>query len=200
MSLYLGLDSSTQSLSAVAIEIRGDSRRVVWQHALNFDAALPAYHTRHGVLRDDDPSVAVSPPLMWVEALDLMMGAFAKSGLDRTALAAIAGSAQQHGSVYLNAEASSRLASLNPSQPLVSQLDGILARPVAPIWMDSSTSAECREIAGAMGGAMTLARLTGSRAFERFTGAQIRRWSKTSPAGYAATDRVHLVSSFLASL
>src|SRR5215510_1312046 len=118
MRLYLGLDSSTQSLSAVVVEVRGDSRRVVSQHALNFDAALPAYRTRHGVLPDDDPCVAVSPPSMWAEALDLMMAAFAKSGLDRSALAAIAGSAQQHGSVYLRAEASMRLAGLDPAQPL----------------------------------------------------------------------------------
>src|SRR5262249_23467648 len=76
-------------------------RGAFWQHAWNSAAPLPAYRTRHGVLRDDDPRVAVSPPLMWVEALDLMMGAFANSGLDRTALAAVAGSAQQHGSVYL---------------------------------------------------------------------------------------------------
>jgi xylulokinase len=45
-----------------------------------------------------------------------------------------------------------------------------------------------------------LARRTGSRAFERFTGPQIRRFFKRSPEDYRATARVHLVSSFLASL
>ena len=76
----------------------------------------------------------------------------------------------------------------------------MLSRPVSPIWMDSSTGAECREIAAAVGGDATLAQHTGSRAFERFTGPQIRKFATHEPAAYAATDRIHLVSSFLASL
>jgi xylulokinase len=41
---------------------------------------------------------------------------------------------------------------------------------------------------------------TGSRAFERFTGPQIRKFFKQSQEHYIATSRIHLVSSFLASL
>ena len=60
---------------------------------------------------------------------------------------------------------------------------------------------ECAEITAAMGGAGRLAQLTGSRAFERFTGPQIRRFAKQEPAAYARDrSRIHLVSSFLASL
>jgi len=66
--------------------------------------------------------------------------------------------------------------------------------------MGSSTSAECREITDAVGGAGPLSLHTGSRAFERFTGPQIRKFFKTDPAAYDATGRVHLVSSFMASL
>ena len=51
-----------------------------------------------------------------------------------------------------------------------------------------------------IGGNDALARLTGSRAFERFTGPQIRKYHEQDPSGYAATERIHLVSSFLASL
>src|SRR4029077_13899219 len=51
-----------------------------------------------------------------------------------------------------------------------------------------------------VGGASTLARRTGSRAFERFTGPQIRKFAQADPDGYQRTARVHLVSSFLASL
>jgi xylulokinase len=42
--------------------------------------------------------------------------------------------------------------------------------------------------------------LTGSRAFERFTGPQIRRFAKQQPDAYAKTTHIHLVSSFMASL
>ncbi|MGH9371323.1 MAG: xylulokinase, partial [Vicinamibacterales bacterium] len=198
MSYYLGLDSSTQSLTAIVID--GDARRVVWQSSLAFDEAFPHYGTEHGVLPRTASDVAVSSPLMWAEALEAMMARIAASGLDLTRLAAISGSAQQHGSVYLKALAGAALASLDPGRPLVDQMAALLSRAVSPIWMDSSTADECAEITARVGGADALSAHTGSRAFERFTGPQIRRFFKQQPSDYAATDRVHLVSSFLASL
>jgi xylulokinase len=201
VSLYLGFDSSTQSLTGIVIEIAGSERRVVFQRSLNFDAAFPHYRTRNGVLPHADPLVAASSPLLWAEALDRFMGILAAdSRLDLTELRAVSGAAQQHGSVYLNAAAAARLANLDPQQPLAAQALGMLSRAEAPIWMDSSTTAQCAAITRAVGGDDALARLTGSRAFERFTGPQIRKYYEQDPDGYAATDRIHLVSSFLASL
>jgi xylulokinase len=198
--LYLGLDSSTQSLSAVVIEVARNDRRVVFESSLNFDEALPHYGTTHGILPRRDPALALSSPLLWAEALDLMFERLSRSGLDMSRLAAISGSAQQHGSVYLNAAAAERLAALDPAHPLAGQVAPLLSRPVAPIWMDSSTAAECAEISSAVGGADVLAQHTGSRAFERFTGPQIRKLFKEDPAAYAASDRIHLISSYLCSL
>ena len=188
MPLYLGLDSSTQSLTAVVLEVQASRKQIVWQSSMAFDEALPEFGTRHGVLPNDDPSVVHAPPMMWAAALDRMLGRVAASGLDLSTLAAISGSAQQHGSVYL--------ASGDLREPGAVRL----SRPTSPVWMDSSTPAECQEIARAVGGEAVLAQRTGSRAFERFTGPQIRRFFKTSPDQYAATSRIHLVSSFLASL
>ena len=200
MPLYLGLDSSTQSLTAIILSIDGAERHVVFESSFAFDTALPGYGTEHGVLPRHDPRVATSSPLMWAEALDLMMSRVAASGVDLTQLAAVSGSAQQHGSVYLNSAWRSALQALDPRRALPEQIRVVFARDESPIWMDSSTSDECAEITAAVGGEQILARRTGSRAFERFTGPQIRRFSKQSPAGYRATTRVHLVSSFLASL
>ena len=200
MPLYLGLDSSTQSLTAIVIEIDRGSRRVVLESSLVFDQSLPHYGTHHGVLPHTDPRSATSSPLMWVEALDLMMARLAESGVDLSRLAVVSGSAQQHGSVYLNATWARVLEGLTPDRPIADQIRGIFSREESPIWMDSSTSEECAEIAAAVGGAGVLAHRTGSRAFERFTGPQIRRFSKQSPDAYHATTRVHLVSSFLASM
>jgi xylulokinase len=202
MPIYLGLDCSTQSLTAVAIDAGGPRRSLLCTRTLDFDAALPSYGTTHGVLRGDDPLVAGSPPLIWVEALDLVMeGIAADLGPDALPrIAAVAGSAQQHGSVYLNAAAAPRLAFLDAARPLAEQIAGTLARATAPVWMDSSTSPQCRILTEAAGGADALARLTGSRAFERFTGPQIRKFFEIDPEGYASTDRIHLVSSFMASL
>jgi xylulokinase len=203
MALYLGLDSSTQSLTAVVIEDDGATRRVVLETSMVFDQVLVQYGTTHGVLPVTDQErtqgVSVSSPLMWADALDLMMGRLA-SQIDVSQLVAIAGSAQQHGSVYLNRRAAEGLSVLNPLKPLGSEVASMLSRRVSPIWMDASTSAQCTAIEAAVGGAAALARHTGSRAFERFTGPQIRKFAETDPTGYAATDRIHLVSSYLASL
>ena len=68
------------------------------------------------------------------------------------------------------------------------------------MWLDASTGKQCREIEEALGGADRVAALTGSPACERFTGPQIRKFAIGQPAAYADTARVHLVSSFLASL
>ena len=136
MSLYLGLDSSTQSLTAIVLGVDGDRTDVVFESSLHFDDALPQYGTRHGVLPQSDPAVAVSSPLLWADALDVMMARIAASGLDLRRLDAIAGSAQQHGSVYLNANAASVLAGLDPDRRPGAQLAAALSRLVAPIWMD----------------------------------------------------------------
>jgi xylulokinase len=200
MALYLGLDSSTQSLTAVVIEITGGTRRVVHQDTLVFDADLPKYGTTNGVTPSPDASVRTAPPLLWVEALDRMMARLATIDLDWSQLAAVSGSAQQHGSVYLNAEAAIRLQRLDPRIDLVDQVPDLLSRAESPIWMDSSTTPQCAEITAAVGGDAALARHTGSRAYERFTGPQIRKFWQQRPEGYAATDRIHLVSSFIASL
>ena len=198
MPLYLGLDSSTQSLTAIVID--SDARRVVFESSLAFDDTFPQYGTTHGVLPRTHPDEAVSSPVMWADALDVMLGRIAASGIDLTQLAAISGSAQQHGSVYLNSASASALAALDPARPLAEQVAPLLSRKVSPIWMDSSTAVECAEITQAVGGAQVLSRRTGSRAFERFTGPQIRKFSKQDAAGYAATAKVHLVSSFMATL
>jgi xylulokinase len=198
--LYLGLDSSTQSITAVVIAIDGDTRQVVFESSLSFDEALPHYGTTHGVLPRADPRVAHSSPVMWAEALDVMMARIARSGVELAQLAAISGSTQQHGSVYLNSEWVRVVRALDASRPLAEQIRGVFAREESPIWMDSSTAEECAEITASVGSEQILAQRTGSRAFERFTGPQIRRFFKQSPERYQATSRIHLVSSFLASL
>ncbi|MBC8096650.1 MAG: carbohydrate kinase [Akkermansiaceae bacterium] len=196
--LFLGLDSSTQSLSAVLIDL--DTRKVVYEKSLNFDEALPHYKTRNGVLPNRNPLVKHSSPLMWAEALDLLFATMKKEGAPLGEVLAISGSGQQHGSVYLNARAPEALARLGTATDLVKGLRGVLARRTSPIWMDSSTAPECAEIRTKLGGVKATAEQTGSDAFERFAGPQIRKYFKTEPEAYAATAHIALVSSFMASL
>ena len=201
MATYLGFDSSTQSLTATIIEVTGADRRILFEHVLEFDAAFPEYGTSHGVhVSGDGGRIVTAPPMMWAAALDRMAGVLASSGLDLSQIRAITGSGQQHGSVYLADGAGAVLRGLDPGRPLIDQLDGIFSRSVSPIWMDCSTTAECAALTAAVGGDEALAQLTGSRAYERFTGAQIRKFAAADPAAYARTERIHLVSSFMASL
>jgi xylulokinase len=196
---YLGLDASTQSLTATLIEADGTRRAVIDEWALEYDDL--SYGTRHGVLREADPAVVAAPPLMWADALDRVVARMAAQWPHQIArLAAVSGSAQQHGSVYLNEHGVRALTALDPGKPLAAQLTDGFSRPRSPIWMDSSTTNECREIEAAVGGASVLAQRTGSHAFERFTGPQIRAFFMRDPDGYAGTRRIHLVSSFHASL
>ena len=67
------------------------------------------------------------------------------------------------------------LESLDPELPLDQLSPDAFSLPNAPIWQDSSTTRECRDLEAAVGGAQALADLTGSRAYERFTGNQIMK-------------------------
>ncbi len=196
--LFLGLDSSTQSLSAVVIDL--DTRRMVYEKSLNFDQALPQFKTQNGVLPNRDPLVKHSSPLLWAAALDLLFAQMKKDGVALGKILAVSGSGQQHGSVYLNEKAASALAGLDPKKSLVENLDGIFTRKTSPIWMDSSTAKECAEIRKKLGGIKYTASRTGSDTFERFTGPQIRKFYKTEPKAYDKTAAIALVSSFMASL
>ena len=196
--LFLGLDSSTQSLSAVVIDL--DTRKVVYEKSLNFDQALPQFKTQNGVLPNRDPLVKHSPPLLWAAALDLLFAQMKKDGVALGKILAVSGSGQQHGSVYLNEKAAPALAGLDPKKSLVENLDGIFTRKTSPIWMDSSTAKECAEIRKKLGGIKYTASRTGSDTFERFTGPQIRKFYKTEPKAYDKTAAIALVSSFMASL
>ena len=203
MPLYLGLDSSTQSLSAIVL----DSRRGPPARGVRVLApvrrgapALPARGT--ACCRATIRPTAASPPVMWAEALDVMMARLAQSGLDLSRLAAISGSAQQHGSVYLNARAAASAGQRStPRGRSPSRSARCCRGTVAPIWMDSSTS---RRVRGDRGrgrrrpGAGAADRLARVRALHRprRSGSSRRRIRPR----YAATDRIHLVSSFLASL
>jgi xylulokinase len=186
-ALYLGFDCSTQGLAAVAIDAQ--TREVVYRDSLDFDAVFPEFGTTHGVLPSADPAVVHAPPALWTSALERMLRRVA-TAVDARAIRAISGAAQQHGSVYCTAA----------SDPLaVGAFEAVLARPTAPTWMDTSAAPECADIEAALGGPFALASLTGSRAFPRFTGPQIRKFWRDDPAAYSGTGRIHLVSSWLAS-
>jgi xylulokinase len=196
--LFIGLDCSTQSLSAIAIDLK--KRKIVYEKSLVFEKELPQYQTVSGTLRGDRPLEVHSPPLMWLDALDLLFQTMRNEGLDLSQVAALSGSAQQHGSVYLNDRFAPALAHLPSAKSLKSAMKEVFSRSVSPIWMDASTTTQCQEIRDAMGGRLAMIEATGSDAIERFTGPQIRKFYQFEPTLYQKTASIALVSSFLASI
>ncbi len=196
-AMFLGFDSSTQSLTAVIIDPA--SGRIVLQESVNFGNELPQYGSPSGFIPGGSNGEVHADPLMWLDALDLLLGRIAK-GHDLSKIEMIAGSGQQHGSVYLDGSFDDRLAKLDPASPLSTQVAPSLTRPTAPIWMDTSTGEECQEITRSLGSAEEICRRSGSIAIERFTGPQIRRFAKHNPDAYNRTTRIHMVSSFIASV
>ena len=66
--------------------------------------------------------------------------------------------------------------------------------------MDSSTTDECHRLEQALEGAEHLFQVTGSKAYERFTGSQIMKVATNTPVVYQQTERIQLISNFLASV
>ena len=196
MGIYLGLDSSTQSLKAMIAD--SSSGKILYSESLNFGADLPLFRCPSGFLENPDPLVRHSDPMMWLAAMDLLFSRMKQKNAPLSLVEGISGSGQQHGSVFLNSSFTDKLKNLDPSKELIPQLESTLAMKTSPIWMDSSTGEEVREISERFGS--RLQSDTGSPAIERFTGPQIRKVWKKSPEIYANTSVIHLVSSFLASV
>ncbi|CAG9818027.1 unnamed protein product [Phaedon cochleariae] len=195
---FLGLDLSTQQLKAAVCD---DGLHIAHEVAVNFETDLPEFRTHAGAIIDKADNRNVSAPvLMWVKALDILMDRLTLDGVDFSKIAAVSGTAQQHGSVYWQKGAEESLKNLKSSDFLHQQLLNSFAVANTPIWMDSSTTKQCQQLENAVGGPMELAKITGSRAYERFTGSQIAKMHQTKPDAYRTTERISLISSFLCSL
>src|SRR5262249_8393334 len=140
---------STQGLTGVLLDADEGAREIVWRHTIIFDDL--GYGTRPGVLPNPDPLVATSSPVMWADALHRLMAALATAhAKDLPRISAVSGCGQQHGSVYLNPTATGHLARLSTKESLATQVKPMLSRAESPIWIDMSTTAQCRAIADAV--------------------------------------------------
>ncbi|CAG2056155.1 unnamed protein product [Timema podura] len=184
--------------------------QILHETQVQFDTDLPEFRTHGGVVTSEDGHTITAPTLLWVKALDLLLDQLKLAGADYTSIAAISGTAQQHGSVYWQRGARHTLQSLEASKFLHEQLARSFSTPNSPVWMDSSTTAQCRQLEQAVGGAQfnhsqptyifqlspppvcelqrKLAEITGSTAYERFTASQIAKLSQTKPSVYNSTE------------
>jgi len=128
--LFLGIDSSTQSLSAVLIDC--DNRKVVYEQSLNLTARCRNTARATASCPIQTRSFKHSPPLMWAGALDLLFAKMKKTA-SRWRNLAISGSGQQHGSVIFNDRAAARAGKIKSPKDLAENLRGVFTRPTSPI-------------------------------------------------------------------
>ncbi|SCU82420.1 LAME_0C01024g1_1 [Lachancea meyersii CBS 8951] len=197
-AFYLGFDLSTQQLKCLVID---QNLKLVHSESIVFEQDLSHYKTEKGVYFHED-GTAECPVAMWLEAVDLVFERMSQHDhIDLSLVKAMSGSCQQHGSVYWTQEGPKLLPQLTVDASLKDQLASrAFSRNVCPNWQDHSTGNELQKFEEACGGATQLAHITGSRAHYRFTGPQIMKIAKKEPETYNKTDKISLVSSFLASI
>lgn len=199
----LGLDSSTQSLSAVVVD-RQDAK-VVKTASISYknDARLAG----HGLdpelllLPPREPGEADQPPLLFLASLEALFADLKASGVDLGLVGLVNVSAQQHGQVYLSTGFLDALAVLKAGtgteRSLAQVLSGAFSHPRAPIWKTSDTVTQAEDLRRAAGGSEAMIGLTGSDSPLRFTGAVARKVFTQEPGVWDRTVRLHMLSSFL---
>ena len=177
----LGLDSSTQSLTAVIID--QENEKVVYQKSLDYAADKRLF--RYGINHDDyiapprEPGEADQPPLMYLASLDALFADMRADGIDLSLVGVINDSGQQHGHVYLKASSAalfSRLSSeTGPADSLVTLIGDCFSYGTAPIWKTSNTGSQAEHIRRGVGGKTSVIEISGSDSPLRFSGAVVRR-------------------------
>ncbi len=202
--LSLGLDLSTQSLSAVVVDMA--TRRTMAACSLDYlaDERLAGFGLeKNYLLPPRRPGEADQPPLLFLAALDALFQDL-REAVDVTTIAVINVSAQQHGHVYLGEEAAAACHYLDTwgaeTSDLVSLLGTCFAHDRAPVWMTADTSREAAAIRASAGGREKLIKLTGSDAPLRFTGPVIRRVGLNDRDVYERTWIIQLLNGFLAAV
>ncbi|HTX72178.1 MAG TPA: hypothetical protein VMC79_05075 [Rectinemataceae bacterium] len=200
--LVLGIDSSTQSTSAVIVD--RNSFALVAQARVRYrdDPRLGSFGLTEAapILPPREPGEADQPATLFLAALDALLEDLPREALAR--LAAVNVSAQQHGQVWLAADGAQAVRALRrPGSGATGTLAGHLgcgfADDRAPIWMSADTEFEAAELRSAAGGGEAMTALSGSDSPLRFSGAVMRRRARRFPERYERTTHLHLLSSFL---
>ncbi|OBA23426.1 actin-like ATPase domain-containing protein [Metschnikowia bicuspidata var. bicuspidata NRRL YB-4993] len=198
-ALFLGFDLSTQQLKIIVTD---KDLQALATYNVEFDAEFKdKYKIKKGVLSDEESGEILSPVHMWLDAMDYVFDLMKKDSFPFEKVKGISGSGMQHGSVFWSNCAASLLDKMHEFDSLSDALGNAFACDTSPNWQDHSTGQEIEDFEKVSGGPDKLAETTGSRAHYRFTGLQIRKLAVRSGKDvFENTDRISLVSSFIASV
>jgi xylulokinase len=162
---YLGIDSGTQSTKAIVLDF--DTGRILAHAKREYELipGLPAGHLEQH-------------PQDWIDAVNgCITECLEKLGADRTKVAGIGVSGQQHGLVVLDAE------------------DQVV-RP-AKLWCDTSTAGQCDEIAHAFGGHPGCIALAGNAMLPGYTLPKVLWLKQNEPDQFAKVQTILLPHDYI---
>lgn len=162
---YLGIDSGTQSSKAIVLD-------------LDSGAILASGHSAYDLIEGLPPGHLEQQPQTWVDAVrDCVRQCLDQLGTERSRIAGIGVSGQQHGLVALGAD----------DQPV---------RP-AKLWCDTSTQAQCEEIAHHFGGQPGVIALAGNAMLPGYTIPKLLWMKQREPEKFARTTSILLPHDYL---
>jgi len=174
--LFAGLDVSTQSCKLVVIDRK--MRDVVFVTTVNYDSDLPHFGTKNGTIQGLGTGVSESNPLMWIEALHMVLERLKNAGINIRAVRCISVSGQQHGLVSLDAE-------------------GNLTRQRSKLWNDFDTLEECGLLTEAVGGIDRMVKEVGNSQRTGYTAAKIFHMLRNDRDAYNKTTTFFLVHNYI---
>ncbi len=174
--LFAGLDVSTQSCKLVVLD--WTSQSTIHMDTIVYDRDLPQYHTLNGVIQGVESGISESDPLMWLEAVDLVLDRMKEIPLPQDKIRCISVSGQQHGLVALSAQ-------------------GELSRKRSKLWNDFSTEEECRLLTKAAGGLDAMIQEVGNSQRTGYTAAKILHMVRHEPDAYRRTSSLLLVHNYI---
>ena len=208
--LALGLDSSTQSITATIVD--ADSCSIIAEHSLNYldDSRLTGFGLNENyILPPGEPGEALQPAGLYVASTDAILEDLARilpdCGHSISEIRAINVSGQQHGHLFLSADAAEILDKLDSadttkSRNLLELTAGLFALDWARIWRTSNTSREADETVLRLGGRKRIIELTGSSAPLRFSAFGIRKTALEWPEQYRSASIIHQISTLIPAL
>jgi xylulokinase len=164
-TLFLGIDSGTQSSKAIVLELATGKILASAQEQYELIPGLPAGHLEQH-------------PQTWIDAVDACITSCVKQLGSRAAdISGIGVSGQQHGLVALDAD----------------------DKPVraAKLWCDTSTQAQCQQIAHEFGGQPGVIHLAGNAMLPGYTIPKLLWMKQNEPENFAKTKTILLPHDML---
>ncbi|HRH98848.1 MAG TPA: FGGY family carbohydrate kinase, partial [Prosthecobacter sp.] len=155
---FLGIDSGTQSTKAIVLDL--DTGKIV-----------ATGHSSYELIDGLPPGHLEQDPQNWLDAVDAsVQQCLEQIGKDKSKIAGIGVSGQQHGLVALGAD----------------------DKPVraAKLWCDTSTQAQCAEIAHHFGGQPGVIAVAGNAMLPGYTIPKLLWMKQNEPENFAKTKTI----------